>query len=459
MVNRVPQLLVSIAAVALIACGDDASGTSTTPDTRPDASPDVGPPISTDTDAGTPRDTTTEDTTSEDSAPDADADAIGDAEVDRPEAIPFAVVDLYVDGDASDFEYLYAHPQDHAVEIDVEVRVDDRRYRDVEMEVHGGLARTFPKLSFRLRFHEDDPLETVAFSETPERHRRVVLQASWIDPTYTRNCATLDLVREHGGLAPRCQYANLWLNETYHGFYALIERVDEEYLTRQGFDRDGLLLKAESHHANWGDKSDPLEGFSQKGNDHAPSDALGELLGALTWTATDFDSFEAHVVTRLDLDDFLAWQTVHTLADNRDTFTKNYYLYHDLDEDLGDPDARFRLISWDADATWGLNWDGKWLDTDEVTWHGTDEFSLRLYEIDAYKATYRYAFLNGLSNELSPATIVTRVAASSSRVREAALADLSHWGRDEIDFDNEIQLLNNAVQARHDVMMAVLEEL
>ncbi len=447
MVNRVPQLLVSIAAVALIACGDDASGTSTTPDTRPDASPDVGPPISTDTDAGTPRDTTTEDTTSEDSAPDADADAIGDAEVDRPEAIPFAVVDLYVDGDASDFEYLYAHPQDHAVEIDVEVRVDDRRYRDVEMEVHGGLARTFPKLSFRLRFHEDDPLETVAFSETPERHRRVVLQASWIDPTYTRNCATLDLVREHGGLAPRCQYANLWLNETYHGFYALIERVDEEYLTRQGFDRDGLLLKAESHHANWGDKSDPLEGFSQKGNDHAPSDALGELLGALTWTATDFDSFEAHVVTRLDLDDFLAWQTVHTLADNRDTFTKNYYLYYDWAVLA----SRFRIVTWDADATWGMNWDGVPVDPETSRWHGTDRFSPRLFSIPEYRDPYLAAYADYLADPDRIDWLWSNLAERRARIAAHAARDLEAWDRG-IDFDPAYDAFETAVETRFDVM-------
>jgi spore coat protein H len=341
----------------------------------------------------------------------------------------------------------------------VAVTMSGERHEGVKFELHGGHARTLPKKTYRLVFPDEAKPSVDWFDDGAETQRRVVLQASWIDPTFVRNKLTFDLIRDSGGMAPRVGFCVLTINGDWWGLYTLVERVDKLFLDRQSLDKSGNLYKAENHQANWDAKPDPLDGFDMEINEDNPSVDLGDLLDALTYTPQSHPAFQSEVEPRLHLQDFHIWQRVHVYALNRDTFTKNYYLYHDLDEAIGAPGARFRLVSWDADATWGLNWDGKWLDTDEVTWHGTDEFSLRLYEIDFYKSAYRDAFLESLDDELAPVTIATRVAASSSRIREAALADLTHWGRVDVDFDAEVQALKDAVQARHDVMTSVLSGL
>lgn len=348
---------------------------------------------------------------------------------------------------------------DDDITATVVVTMDGLRRQGVEFELHGGHVRTLPKKTYRLVFPDEEKPTVDWFGDGLETQRRVVLQANWIDPTSFRNKLTFDLIRDAGGLAPRVGYCILSLNGVWHGLYSLIERIDKPYLGRQDLDKDGNLFKAENHLANWNHKADSLDGFDVEINEDNPTDDLDDLLSALTYTPQTQADFQSEVEPRLNLEDFDAWQRVQVFALNRDTFTKNYYLYHDLDEDLGDPKARFRVISWDADATFGLNWDGEWLDTDEVSWHGTDAFSQRLYEIPEYKAAYKAAFQSALDGSLSPASIATRIASTTSRIRSAAIADLIHWGRSDLDFDDAVQTLKDAVQARHDVMQTVTSNL
>jgi spore coat protein H len=348
---------------------------------------------------------------------------------------------------------------DDDITATVVVTMDGLRREGVEFELHGGHVRTLPKKTYRLVFPDEEKPTVDWFGDGLETQRRVVVQANWIDPTSVRNKLTFDLIRDAGGLAPRVGYCILSLNGSWHGLYSLIERIDKPYLDRQDLDKDGNLYKAENHLANWNHKADPLDGFDVEINEDNPTDDLDDLLAALTYTPQTQADFVSEVEPRLNLEDFDTWQRVQVFALNRDTFTKNYYLYHDLDEDLGDPKGRFRVISWDADATFGLNWNGEWLDTDEVSWHGTDAFSQRLYEIPEYKAAYKAAFQSALDGSLSPTSIATRIASTTSRIRSAAIADLIHWERSDLDFDAAVQTLKDAVQARHDVMTTVTSNL
>lgn len=354
---------------------------------------------------------------------------------------------------AADFDQFYADPQNREFEPVTSVVFDGSTYENVQMEVHGGFARTRPKLSFRFRFDSDAPLTTDAFSgDAMEEHRRVVMQASWVDPTYARNCITFDLIRAEGGLAPRCNHAELYVNGEYHGFYALLERVDRVFLERNGLNPDGLLLKAENHSANWADKDSFLDGMSLKGNEDADPTPYAELLEALSGTPLDYAAFEADVASRLDLNDWMIWQGVHRLADNRDTFTKNYYLY--FDPDL--PDSRFRIISWDADATWGVNWDAMLVEPTTTEINGHDPFSARILRIDEYRTAYLDAFAERVDAPTSQEMALTmRLEAQRSRLGRFIERDLTAWerGMNQEDLHTALQ---SAIETRYEVMRGVV---
>ncbi|PIE17330.1 MAG: hypothetical protein CSA66_06055 [Proteobacteria bacterium] len=357
-----------------------------------------------------------------------------------------------------------------AIEIDVEVVYEGQRYRGVEMELHGGFARTVPKKSYRLKFDRgQQPVFPFADAAPARRQRRLVLQASWIDPTWLRQKLTFDALRASGALAPRTGHAVLYVNRALRGLYLVIERVDKQLLRRRGLDDEGNVYKAVDHRANWVAKADPLAGYEHKVNEGNPTDDLGALLATLTHTPREHAAFEAAVAPALSLSDFMTYQRVHSYAMNQDAFTKNYYLYHDLTAEAGTPLARFRVISWDADATWGQSWDGAALDPRSWpgrgagpafdAWHGRDGLSPALLGIPAYREVYLERYRRALSaGPLDAATLDAQVVALAERLGPAARADAARWGRGA-DFDAEIARLREAIAARHDVMSARVEAL
>ncbi|MFT4703875.1 MAG: hypothetical protein ACI81R_001570 [Bradymonadia bacterium] len=353
---------------------------------------------------------------------------------------------------AGDLAQMRADPQSRE-EYDAALVVDGTAYGDGEVEIHGGFARSVPKLSYRIKFSDDDIWDSGHFGADLEEHERLVLQASWVDPTFIRNCLTLDLARHVGGLAPRCQYVDLALNGQAHGLYVGIERVDDRFLTRNGLSADGLVVKAASNNANWQDKPNPLDGYEIQINNEAPTQSLNTLLDVCTNTPANTDSFESEIAPMLNLDMFMAWQLAHTLADNRDTFTKNYYLHYDW---VGQA-TPFEIITWDADATWGRNWDGATLDPSEITrlW-GTDDFSPRLFSIESYRAQYEADYAAWIDEENIAEWLHENVDARAALIGELAQRDLDRW-QPGLRFQDEVDALHEAIDARVAAMRSALE--
>lgn len=268
----------------------------------------------------------------------------------------------------------------------------------------------------------------------------------------------MDLVRAHGGMAPRISHAELYINHRYHGFYVLIERIDKLFLERQGLGKNAHLYKAENHQADWNWKPDATAGYDIEMGPVTDVADLEQLLDSLTHTPLEVSSFVATVEPRLTVDEFMMWQRVHTFADNRDTFTKNYYLYHDLDAQRGDLQDRFHLISWDADATWGNNWDGAVVDPATQKWYGTDAFAPRLLSILEYRRGYLMEYQRALGSEFSVETIHQKIEATGVRIEAAAQRDLDLWQPDR-SFMCEMERLLDAVTVRHRVMSQVVHSL
>ncbi len=75
--------------------------------------------------------------------------------------------------------------------------------------------------------------------------KKVSLNNGWNDPTMLREKLFLDFLYEHDIPAPRANFARVFINDTYHGFYTLVEHVDKTFLQHRFNDNDGNLYKAE----------------------------------------------------------------------------------------------------------------------------------------------------------------------------------------------------------------------
>lgn len=380
-----------------------------------------------------------------------------DADASTPQASELTRVHVRLPEDSLELLRSNVDPE---LELLVDVEVDGVLYDDVELELHGGHSRKLPKKSYRLKFNG------LPFSywgeKTSQPVKRLVFQASWIDPTFLRNHLTFEMIRAQGGLAPRTAWAQLQFNDEPPSLYLIIERIHRPFLEHHGLNPDGTTYKASTHQANWADKANPLEGYELKINEDNPTDDLEALLEALSTTPESYEAFQETIEPVLNLDDFMRYQRVHSYVMDRDAFTKNYYLYHNPLAAPGTLADQFRIISWDADATWGISWDGSRISEPVLSWYSDetkpDHFSSRLLAIPEYREQYLEAYHDMLATETSPEAIESAIDEVVEVVGPFARADLEQW-QPEVCFDTEIEALRLWAQERHTTMKTVIEDL
>ncbi len=186
----------------------------------------------------------------------------------------------------------------------------------------------------------------------------------WSDPTFMREKIFFDYCRDQGVLVPRVQYANIYMNGTFWGFYDMVEAVDKNFLDRWVDDNDGNLFKAADNFGGGGGGGGNAEAdLKYYGN--APSSYtshyelktnetennwtdLIELLDALN-NGTDTE-------VQADLPSMFVWTpllkslALDNLFGNLDAYiqsARNYYLYHDSTT------LQWNWIHWDANMAFG----------------------------------------------------------------------------------------------------------
>lgn len=373
-------------------------------------------------------------------------------DIPLPELEPVSLLAIDLDVPPED---LLALDQGQIDEAKCKITIGTIQFSGVTLELHGGNASKGPKKSYRVVLPKIASGGLNLFGFGPESARRFVLNSSWVDPSFVRNKLTLDVVRKLGGLAPRIAFAVVSIQGSYHGLYTLIERVDEDFLENHQFSGDGNLYKAETDDADWSGSQGAMAGF-----DHELKDAnltngadLETLFSVLQHTPVHYSTFVENVEPQLDLTAFMTWQLAHVLAHNVDTFNKNYYLYH---ETAGD--HPFTVISWDADATWGLGDTGESVPFDDWHWYGTDRFAPRLFSIEEYKSEYLNRFREALSAPLSVSTLLAYVNHYVAVIHVEAIRDTTKW-RPGVDFEKKVAELQQLIQQRHTMMKNLINVL
>jgi hypothetical protein len=264
------------------------------------------------------------------------------------------------------------------------------------IELHGGSARDHPKRSFRLAFPKGsiltqwqwwdyDPRAAADWTAVHTTTRRLVLKASYIDGTYSRDCAVSYMLRDLGGYAPRCAYADLYLNGAYYGLFVLVERLDDNFVSDQLAlpESTTMILKAEAHvgfeagglpgcATGSSCQMDPQNYHNQPDGEMILVSPCAAPLIPCTYTFGSYARYMQLVNSiqelggdpaigelydalepQLDLRSKFLYEYVHLVAGDNDAYSKNFLLMADVK--VGMP---FRLVAWDADASWHVSWNG-----------------------------------------------------------------------------------------------------
>lgn len=194
---------------------------------------------------------------------------------------------------------------------------------------------------------EDKPSLKIKFDEYVDGERffgekRLTLNNQNQDPSLIRTCLAYTVFRRAGVAAPRCNFAEVFVNGQRMGIYANVDAIKKPFLRRH-FDADeGDLFE--------GTFSDFREGwtgtFEKKSNEE---DLSRDEIEALTRALEDAgDDVVAALGDVIDLDAFYTYWAAETLTSHWDGYsgnTNNFYLYVDPNSGL------LRFIPWGTDGT------------------------------------------------------------------------------------------------------------
>jgi len=228
-------------------------------------------------------------------------------------------------------------------------------YEDIGIRLKGNSSYGHPgeKKSFKIDFNryvdsmDYDKMEKLNFGNC------------FKDPTFMREKIVFDLSREAGVPAPRCIFANVYMNGTFWGFYDVVEQIDDDFLNTQFDNSSENLFKAGAAF----DIGTYAADLMYYGNDTASYEARYSLENNATendWTdlikLTNFINNASDAIFSDSLQYYFNLPTLmkslatDNLFANLDAYTnsaRNYYIYHNPVNGL------WEWIKWDCNEAFG----------------------------------------------------------------------------------------------------------
>src|SRR5688572_8936654 len=109
----------------------------------------------------------------------------------------------------------------------------DTRVRNVALRSRGGGSRNPAKPGLLVEF------DRYVSGQTFAGRRSIVLDNLWQDPSMVRERVTMALFARLGQPASLESFTRLYINDVYHGVYAIVENIDETFLGRAAGDPTG----------------------------------------------------------------------------------------------------------------------------------------------------------------------------------------------------------------------------
>jgi len=265
------------------------------------------------------------------------------------------------------------------------------------------------------------------------------------DPSFMREKLFLDFLNSKGLNAPRSNYAKLYINGTYSGFYQIGERVNKPFCKDRFGNKGGNLFKGDGDGASCADLkyhgslASYYNCYTLKTNNTANnwSDLINLTKQINTTSNTEFKDSVDKV---LNAGSFIgAWAACNMFVDFDSyafRFVHNYYIYHNTATD------KFEWITWDASTVFGMDVPGTVASIENksifyIEPNAADRpLANRMLNNTAYKDQY-VAFMCDFLNTFNPTTLNPKIDNIYNLIKNDVYADpLKMYSN--TDFDNNI---------------------
>ncbi len=325
---------------------------------------------------------------------------------------------------------------------------------DIGIEIHGASSSSDPKHNYRLELRDeagedlDYPLLGLGSDSD------YVLHASYGDKTYLRNAFAYRVARmlaeDTGAWHPSTVYAEVYLNESYLGVYAITERIKRDgsrldlpepatsetegdlsggYIFKVDYDRGDYFVTSRGTLIEYTDpRSDEISGaqhgyvtgwFDDFETMMKSDDFADETSGYPAWLATD---------------EWVDFILVNELAHNIDAYRLSTYHYKDADADGGlfhaGPVWDFDRAFGNVNYCWCYETDG-WVYDDLVACGVLYQFPFwwsRLLSDPAFQNRLACRWEELRAERLTDDVIIAMMEEMAAEVAEAEPRDHEKWG-------------------------------
>ncbi len=275
------------------------------------------------------------------------------------------------------------------------------------------------------------------------------------DPTFIREKLYTDLCQEAGVPAPRANYANVYFNGEFWGFYTMVEQIDDQFLDWRILDDGGNLFKAgDNFDSSEGaadlmyygdDQSSYLNRYELKSNE--TTNDWSDLIEFISFLNTASPAeYAAEIDNRLETTEYFRSAAMDNIFGNLDTYTlsaRNYYFYHNQTT------GKWEWIKWDSNECFGLYGGGGGpggpggggvdMETLDYDYHADDRPLLeRIFLSSELTDQYLTEYCQVIDELLNPETLFPKIDALRDFIQADVYADDNKM-YDNADFDTNIE--------------------
>lgn len=208
-------------------------------------------------------------------------------------------------------------------------------YDNIYCRIRGQSTANWPKHKYKFDFYRGGHFR---WKSTAPRVEEINVNSHYRD-SYVRENAIFSFLNDAGSLAPETRYLWIKRNGGDFGLFTFVEQVDEDFLTRRGFDASGPMYKAINVPATLSPTVNSSL-YRKVLRKTEPYTDLAELTSGINISNPDRFDF---VADEVNLPNYLNVMAAMCVPFNHDQLTKNYYMYRDLDRN-----EWFR-VAWDGD--------------------------------------------------------------------------------------------------------------
>ena len=252
---------------------------------------------------------------------------------DSAQAYEIVVEDYNIYCDTTDFQSLYTDYRSNSyIPITIE---HDSIEQIASMRIRGDSSRDYDKKSLKIKIPDSIYINKKSVFN---------FNAEYSDKSFLRTFLSTMIFKKLNYPCFSASFANLNINNNYHGLFLEIENMDRDFLRINGLNPNGDLFKATKDGACLYALNELDSKWEKKTNKKSSMISLERLIHDISQTPVEdfYDYVQQHFNYPM-LIDFLA---INAFIANGSTYYHNYYLYRDQEND-----GKWILFPWDLDKT------------------------------------------------------------------------------------------------------------